>query len=636
MYRHTCTNRYKVVVVSTYNNGNAPNILRFASRDCQVFHWQALACHGEASSQPLSPSSSAAPPPQLQLPEHAARTASPPAPPQAPPPTRDTPVATPIPARPLPVVPSARPQAPAPTRDTPMATPIPVGPLPAPHSHRTSANGSKVSTDSFPSAPAPCPSRPTASPLLPRMHPRCSEAVKGFWETNPNGSPVQHPYEGFVSFLTRRCGGYKTFGYSKLQYFLKDAQAAGLLWLRPGQVMDQVSGASFPEIAPASRSCLHNTNHILYWLALGFSQEEAEAYRKLAAEKRWSHEVVGKLARPSPGFDPDLHARWYLDLMGSKAWAVRNQAKQASSSSAATLRAGITPSSSSSVTSTSSFRRESEDRSTRAAAPSSAPLPQPPPSLTVPSLKATARGQRGDLPPGCVAAVSDYWEAHPSCSSVLHPYQDFVAFLSSHPECGGHKACGYKKLSHFLSAAQSAGIIWLREVAGSPYPEIARAEKKNLLNPCHVLYWQALGFSPKEATVCVSKVGIRDWSDAVVGKLARNSPEFDNEFHSRLMYSGSSAATGAAGLEAHEVDFSDSSSISESFISAGCSDNGSGDGALQGDHCYSKGFLMTLKDQCTAAPPQLKAALLQLPPDAIAWMIDGELRFDLLELLLAA
>ena len=151
-----------------------------------------------------------------------------------------------------------------------------------------------------------------------------AKTINDFWQSQPGKEPVQYPYQPFVQFLNDHptCGGYRHWGYTSLSHFLRDAQAVGLVWLRPGAVLAP-GGKPFWEIAAAEKKDIYNPCHVLYWLALGFSQEEAEVYNRLVNKKDWSDEIVGKLARNSPMFDEKLHATWYYDRAGENSWSGR-------------------------------------------------------------------------------------------------------------------------------------------------------------------------------------------------------------------------------------------------------------------------------------------------------------------------
>jgi len=325
-----------------------------------------------------------------------------------------------------------------------------------------------------------------------------------------------------VSHLSQhpKCGGYKTWGYQKLTGFLRDAQAAGLVWLRPGAVMDAVKGEPFLEIAPAAKKDFCNPCHVLYWLALGFSQQEARDCVQLVNRSAWADKVVGKLASSSPHFDKRLHARWYFDH-GGVPLPVRP-----------TQQAARPP-------------------SKAPAAPESIVADEDSASQRSPSLEAAAAGSTDDsigarvvsflgegpqFPPECADAIADFWGSRPHKEPVQYPYTGFALFLEQHPRCGGHRRWGYSKLGPFLRDAQAAGLLWLRPGTANGQPEIALAANSDVRNPYHVLYWLALGFSQQEAKGCVRVVQHRAWADEVVGKLASCSPRFDKELHARWYF----------------------------------------------------------------------------------------------------
>jgi len=166
---------------------------------------------------------------------------------------------------------------------------------------------------------------------LPSFPPECSQAITAFWKSRPSKEPVQHPYKDLASFLDEHLqgSGLETWGYDAVGDLLQDAQAAGLVWLRPGTVRDADTGKPLPEIAAAANGDISNPAHVLYWLALGFLQEEAKRCKQLALHRAWTDDVVGKLAKNSPSFDKQLHAGWYFDHAGRRSWAVRQMMKQA-------------------------------------------------------------------------------------------------------------------------------------------------------------------------------------------------------------------------------------------------------------------------------------------------------------------
>jgi len=296
-----------------------------------------------------------------------------------------------------------------------------------------------------------------------KLPPGCKEAVTDFWKANSGPIPTPEHHR-LVSFIDRHPKGgsiHKKWGYHKLVHFLRDIQAAGLLWNRlmaDGQY----------DLVPVPRHALSDPGHVFYWQALGFSAYKAKQYALQAREKQWGagNDAVGKLSCTSPRFDPDLHAKWFYDSVGEESWWVRNEQKECKAKGGRE-RPGFN------ARRTSESGRGEEDPSPAASnrgtagggagrsetAPLSTNSPKPPPN-------------------GLAEAIADYWE-DTNQTPVQHPYSLLVKFLDQHPKCGGYKSLGYKKLFDLLTDAEAAGLVCLRpgkvrnNLTGQPHPEIA-------------------------------------------------------------------------------------------------------------------------------------------------------------------
>mmetsp|Transcript_22556 Transcript_22556/g.62593 ORF Transcript_22556/g.62593 Transcript_22556/m.62593 type:complete len:173 (+) Transcript_22556:157-675(+) len=90
-----------------------------------------------------------------------------------------------------------------------------------------------------------------AAPNLPNV---CEEVIADFWKSNGDEA-VQHPYGSLVAFLNQhpKCGGHRAMGYKKLFDLLADAEAAGLVCLRPGTVHNNLTGEPHPEVIPGPK-----------------------------------------------------------------------------------------------------------------------------------------------------------------------------------------------------------------------------------------------------------------------------------------------------------------------------------------------------------------------------------------------
>ena len=390
----------------------------------------------------------------------------------------------------------------------------------------------------------------------------CAEAIAAFWKGDSR--PVAAPYHRFFSFLERHPKGgdiTSKWGYEKPIHLLWDAQAAGLLWTQ------QVAGKQW-EIAPVpSHSAYFDPGHVLYWQALGFSPTRARAYGLLSQQKRWRQdETVRKLARLSPHFDPELHAAHYYQSAGKRSWWVRQQREAASvqnnnmshwqgfkeEDEKTLLATDLPPGTPRAAAEGKRAAPEGTSylcvaaggisAATAAASGSSdAAVACPPSPLSEAAAlsAAPALGAPGAsrMPPGCAAAVADFWKAHGSDPLAPSAFCKLAAFVNKHPSGGSiTKKWGYKKLVHFLRDAQAAGLLWTRMTPRGEYEVVPIPAGGQLSNPGHILYWQALGFQPWRAKTLVQLVGQRRWDDKLVARLARTSPHFEPDLYTDWFY----------------------------------------------------------------------------------------------------
>ena len=490
--------RYNIVVVSIYNNEMVPNALRFAARGNLVYDWTSLATEGVAEPRE------------------------------------------------------------APKRHQPLAG----GAAMRPEVALGSASTSSMSAESQPPSdhesqqgqsqclpPGPSPPYSRVPPFI-RFPLDCAEAIAAFWKADSR--PVTAPYERFFSFLERHPkGGNITskWGYEKPIHLLWDAQAAGLLWTQ------QVAGKQW-EIAPVpSLSAYFDPGHVLYWQALGFSPTKAKGYGLLSQQKRWGQdETVRKLARLSPHFDPQRHATHYYQSAGKRSWWVRQQISEAASAlqgckeeeDETTLLAGDLPPGTPPPVTEGKRAAASEAYyvaavvgSSAASGSSSAGSCSPAQPLMQASAPAAPAGAPGAsrMPPGCAAAIADFWRAHGSDPLAPPAFCKLAAFVNKHPSGGSiTKKWGYKKLVHFLRDAQAAGLLWTRITPRGEYEVVPVPAGGQISNPGHILYWQALGFQPWRAKNLVQLVCQKRWDDKMVGRLARTSPHFEPGLYTDWFY----------------------------------------------------------------------------------------------------
>jgi hypothetical protein len=162
------------------------------------------------------------------------------------------------------------------------------------------------------------------SNVVKRLPQNCRAAIIQFWAAHPSSS-VKSPFTELGRHIQTSCGGYAALGYGSLPELLRAAQTAGLLWLRgavPG-------GNGAAEAVTVSKTDLNNPSHAMYWLRLGFTDQQARSYIHKANARDWEDEVVGKLVRNSPHFDPKLHARCHWFQLGDELHDVKQTGTEA-------------------------------------------------------------------------------------------------------------------------------------------------------------------------------------------------------------------------------------------------------------------------------------------------------------------
>jgi len=506
---------HRVVVIAIFNKGRVPDGLRCAADE--LFEWKPLAARGCAQRLPRNPST----PPQHN---------------------NNTP---------------------------PRAVPIP-DPAKLIMS-RARAEFGLLSKQELSHLPYNRPSQ-----CMPESYAR---AIQDFFAENPNAAPLQFPYTKLKDHIERNCGVVNMFTMFEFRYdtfeaMLMDAQAAGLLYRRPGRTTDK-KGRQLAEICHATwygdiDSAEHpnrNPKSALYWLALGFSYHEAQAYAKMAHDTTWENAVVRALASNSPHFDESLHSLWYFLTAGKEGFARLNlrwretvlgdrRSTSVPRPRPSTFTTRDVPFASSSANTTGSapgtFQEESKVKPPDSNS-SKADSNVSPPTLT-----------------DWMSAISEYWADNPS-AVVTHPFVELESHLRT--RSGTLQDLGYSSLPELIFAAQTAGLLWMRgalvdhsgssEDANPIRAEIVEVPDQSTENPSHVMYWLVLGFSQKEARVYMQKAHNCEWGDIVVARLANSSPFYDWKLYLQWYASAQSEAKQPPKKNSHTAG-SDSSGVNAS------------------------------------------------------------------------